>query len=114
MRRIATGGALIAASITIIASLHALYDPKGFLLVRNCILFPGGVAAFGLFGDNYRSEQQFLKWAIALGIPINSLAGAVFSTLGFVIKNRVVNKEIHEPHTACTPQYEVKRSRTRP
>jgi len=40
-------------------------------------LYPGSMAAWLFRGDNYASSHEFLRFAIAFGVPINATLGAL-------------------------------------
>lgn len=80
LRGAAALGATIAVTATAIVSVIALMGADR-LPVAEYLLFPGSMAAWLYKGDNFVSSQQFLAHAIAFGIPINALAGAILGAL---------------------------------
>ena len=80
LREAAALGATIAVTATAIVSVIALMGADR-LPVAEHLLFPGSMAAWLYKGDNFESSRQFLAHAIAFGIPINALAGAVLGAL---------------------------------
>jgi len=80
LRGAAALGATIAVTATAIVGVIALMGADR-LPVAEHLLFPGSMAAWLYKGDNFESSRQFLAHAIAFGIPINALAGAVLGAL---------------------------------
>ena len=87
MKRAATIGAAIATVATAIVGLIGLMGVDS-LPVAEYLLFPGSMAAWLFKGDNYRSSREFLLHALAFGIPINALIGAVLGAIANVVRNR--------------------------
>ena len=80
MKRAAVLGAVIAATATAAVGAMALMGVTR-LPVGEYLLFPGSMAAWLYRGDDFASSQEFLTSAIALGVPINALAGAILGVL---------------------------------
>jgi len=80
MKKAAFLGAAIAATATAAVGAMALMGVTR-LPVAEYLLFPGSMAAWLYRGDNFGSSREFLAHAIALGVPINALAGAILGAL---------------------------------
>jgi len=80
MKRAAVLGAAIAATATAAVGAMALMGATR-IPVAEYLLFPGSMAAWLYKGDDFGSSHEFLAHAIAFGVPISSLAGAVLGVL---------------------------------
>ena len=56
--------------------------------VAEYLLFPGSMAAWVYKGDTFTSNQEFLAYAILLGVPINAVAGAIVGVLLAALRRR--------------------------
>lgn len=87
MTKAAVAGAAIAAIATAAVGVAALMGVTRIPL-GGYLLFPGSMAAWLYKGDNFASSREFLTASIALGIPINALAGAVLGVLVRALRRR--------------------------
>ncbi|MBT8478829.1 MAG: hypothetical protein KJO06_07935 [Gemmatimonadetes bacterium] len=90
MKKAAVLGAVIAATATAVVGAIALMGATR-IPVAEYLLFPGSMAAWLHKGDNFRSSQEFLATAIALGVPINALVGAGLGVLLMAVRRRPTN-----------------------
>lgn len=80
MREAAALGATIALTATVIVAVIAMMGATR-IPVAEYLLYPGSMAAWVYRGDDFESSRHFLAHAIAFGVPINALAGAVLGAL---------------------------------
>ena len=80
MKRAAALGAGLASIVTVAIAVLALLGVSS-IPVLEAVLFPGSWVAWVYKGDNYRSGQEFLLHAIAFGVPLNAVIGAILGVL---------------------------------
>lgn len=80
-----SGAAILATAAVGIAALLGVSR----LPIAEYLLFPGSMAAWAYKGDNYTSSAEFLRYTIAMGIPLNALAGAILGVLVAWIRHRL-------------------------
>lgn len=91
MRRAAVIGAGLAAIATAAVGLIALTGVST-IPVAEYLLFPGSLAAWLYKGDTYGSNHEFLLHAILLGVPMNTLMGAILGVLVASVRRKSEEK----------------------